>query len=102
MHSTRNTKTERRCPDCQGHGGHDIDHPSRDPQLETYASCPACFGAGWIRWAPVDALEVVAIERRGVFLLKAADSFFQASARRYYHRAVATAAKRVTLPGIAA
>ncbi len=100
--ASRNTPTSRMCPECQGHGGHDIDHPSRDPQLETFENCPTCCGDGWIRWAPVDALEVVAIERRGVLLLKAADSHFQASARRYYRRAVTTAAKRVALPRLAA
>lgn len=102
MAATRNTTTERRCPECQGHGGHDVDHPSRNPELETYESCPTCFGAGWIRWAPIDALEVVAAERRGVLLLKASGSHFQASARRYYRRAVTTAARRVTLPRLAA
>ncbi len=99
MGQCRNTTTERRCPECKGAGGHDIDHPSRDPQLETFENCGKCFGQGWIRWAPTDALITLAAERRGVLLLRSHPSdLIRNSARNYYRRAKAAAFKPVTLP----
>ncbi len=103
MSATRNTPTSRRCPECKGAGGHDVDHPSRDPQLETYASCPTCYGDGWIRFTHFDALETLAVERRGVLLLRNCGSDqLRNSARAYYRRAKGIAFKAVTLPRVAA
>lgn len=59
MAKARNTPTERICPDCQGAGSLTVRHPSGDPQLETDADCPKCTG-GWIRFAPVDPLILLA------------------------------------------
>ena len=94
----RNTTTERLCPDCQGAGAIDVDHPSGNPALETFHRCGKCAGDGWIRWAPSDALTILAAERRGLLLLRDANPAFRASAIRYYNRAKATAMRPVPLP----
>lgn len=58
MHSTRNTRTERRCPTCQGTGAYEL--PARDPRLDTFTTCPhAGCNEGWIRWAPLDPMELL-------------------------------------------
>ncbi len=99
QHHSRNTNTQRRCPDCHGHGGFDIDHPSRDPQLETFENCGKCFGDGWIRFTYFDALETLAAERRGVLLLRDHQcDLIRNSARSYYRKAKATAYSPVCLP----
>lgn len=36
------------CPQCQGHGGLDVRHPSGDPQLETWERCGLCGGVGTV------------------------------------------------------
>lgn len=99
MGQCRNTTTSRRCPECKGAGGFDVDHPSRDPQLETFANCATCYGDGWIRFTYFDALETLAVERRSLLLLRDHPSdLIRNSARNYYRRAKAAAFKPVSLP----
>lgn len=57
---SRNNRSERRCPTCEGAGELTIAHPSRDPQLEEPVACPqeGCVH-GWIRWRDHDPLWVM-------------------------------------------
>jgi hypothetical protein len=104
MATVRNTPTQRRCPGCEGAGSLEFRHPSGNPELESDLPCThaGCID-GWIRWAPTDALAVLAAERRGVLALKRAtypnpDEILLPSARRYYARAKAAATRPVKLP----
>lgn len=54
------------CPECGGHGGFDIEHPSHDPQRETWLRCERCDGAGrlWDSPRPRDPLLRMRAARR--------------------------------------
>lgn len=39
-------RQEYTCGACHGHGGQEIEHPSGNPALETFAPCGACNGLG--------------------------------------------------------
>jgi hypothetical protein len=61
----RNTKTCRRCPTCEGAGELTINRSALgDPQCDEPVACTDCGGTGWKRWAPVDALDLLAHQRR--------------------------------------
>jgi hypothetical protein len=84
------TKTERRCPTCEGAGELTVNRSARrDPQCDEPASCPDCIG-GWIRFVPVDALLKLAHERRDMRLT---------GFRHFYREARATAMRPVRLGG---
>jgi hypothetical protein len=90
----RNTKTARRCPTCEGAGEVTVNTSALgDPQCDEPALCPepACIG-GWIRWAPVDALDVLRHERR---------QLRYTAYRSFYRDARATAMRPVRLGGAA-
>ncbi|MCD0280501.1 hypothetical protein JWH04_16445 [Xanthomonas melonis] len=64
--SARNTSTERQCQTCKG-AGELIRNDSwnRDPQRDYPVPCTntACMD-GWVRWAPLDPLEIARGLRR--------------------------------------
>lgn len=58
---TRNTPTEHVCPVCKGAGELTKNTSfDQDPQCDFEVACtePRCMN-GWIRWAPIDPLEVM-------------------------------------------
>lgn len=62
----RNTRTERLCPICTGAGTVPRnDSFLCDPQAEYDVTCPhpECDG-GWIRWAPIDPLDLLKDRRQ--------------------------------------
>lgn len=64
--AARSSTTERICPVCQGSGEETLNSSRHgDPQCEYSVPCsnPDC-DAGWVRWAPVDPLEVMHSLRR--------------------------------------
>lgn len=68
MNAVRNTRTERRCRTCDGAGEttHNNTNPhgyGPDPQCDYGVTCADCNGNGWIRFAPVDPLAVLAAAR---------------------------------------
>ncbi|KMM77058.1 hypothetical protein ACP93_02515 [Xanthomonas sp. NCPPB 1128] len=64
---TRNTPTEHVCRTCQGAGELTRNNSwDQDPQCEFAVPCtePLCCD-GWVRWAPIDPLELLAAARPG-------------------------------------
>lgn len=90
----RNTRTHYRCRTCEGAGEVEVNVRDYgfgpDPQSGEPGPCPnpGCIG-GWVRFVPVDALDVLAHERR---------QLRYATTRYFYNQARATAMKPVKLP----
>jgi hypothetical protein len=67
--AARNTSTERQCPVCKGAGELTRNTSwNRDPQCDYQVACtnPVCVD-GWVRWAAIDPLEVMAALRHRRF-----------------------------------
>jgi len=101
----RNTPTERRCPECEGAGEITVNTTNPhgygpDPQCDEQVPCPrADCNSGWITWAPVDALSIMA-KRRNAYLRgkRLGVEVWDHIARRAYDQARNEACEPVDLP----